>query len=167
MARARGRRTDYNWGNVGDVNEDINPGSGAVYGGTAFAFNLAGTLVRIRGRVGATLDTGAVGEMGLLLCGLTLVTADAFVTTSAPELATNASDEASWIWRGSLYLSSGSEAGVIGDNLSADLEIDSKAMRRIKASSVLAMVFEAPATVWIDQTGVIDAVYDLHILVGD
>ncbi len=168
MARGRGsgRRTDYEWVNFGDILAGINPGSAAAFGVQALGFTLAGTVTRIRGRVGATLDTGAVNELGLLLCGLLVMTGDAVVTGSAPELSTNQVDEASWVWRGSLFLSSGQEAAVVTDALSNDLVVDSKAMRRVKPGEVLAMVFEAPAGLWADQAGTIDAVYDLHVLVG-
>ena len=168
MARTRGtgRRTDYSWGQTGDILIAIDIAADAVYGAVGFNFLEAGTLTRIRGRIGATLNTGGVGEQGLFLCGLTIVHNDSFTAGVAPELFTGSVDEASWIWRGSLFLSAGDEAAVVTEKLSGDIEIDTKAMRRVKPNDLLAMVFEAPLEEWVDGGGTINAFYDLHILFG-
>ena len=165
-SRGGGRRTDYAWGNVGDSVVAQPIGSTAIFGVTAFDFNLAGTLMRVRGKVGVQLDQGGVDENALILCGLMELTNDAFVGGNAPELFTSTSDEASWIWQGSLYVSSG-ETGSTGDShTAAVIEIDTKAMRRIKPASVLAFVHQSPVELAQDQGGTYDLVYYLHILVG-
>jgi len=164
--RRAGRRTDYEWANISDLLAAVDIGGAAAFGAQGLVFSIAGTVTRVRGRIGAVLDTGGAGEFGLLLCGLMTLANDSFVGGTAPELATQGVDEASWLWRGSLWLSSGKEAAVVPDQLSVDLVVDTKAMRRMKPNETLAIVFEAPAAAWVDQTGTMDVIYDLHVLVG-
>ena len=165
MARRSGRPTDYTWANIGDVNEDVDIG-GAARPVVGFEFAEVQTVTRIRGRIGATLDAGAVHELGLLLLGITIVSMDAFTGGIVPEIFTLGVDEGSWIWQGSIFLSSGSEAAIQPDALSGSVDIDTKAMRRVKATETLVIVAEAPAALWIDQTGVIDVSAFAHILLG-
>ena len=166
MARRSGRRTDYQWFNVGDFENGIDIGAVAAFGSTGLAILAPGTITRIRGKIGATLDAGAVDEAVMLLAGLVVLNSDGFAAGAAPELLTTGADEASWIWQGALYLSSGSEAAVVDDSLSAQIEIDTKAMRRVKPGLTLAMVFEVPAALARDQTGTVDVSWYIHCLDG-
>jgi len=168
MARGRqGRRTDYQWANTGDVlvSNDLSDNP-AVFGTTGATFAAPGTITRVRGRVGVVLDATAVGESAMILCGLIVVTEDAFAGGIAPELASAGDDEGSWIWQGALYVNSGAEAAVATDALSHTIEIDTKAMRRVKSRDVLAFVFQAPAIIVVDQGGTYDITYYYHTLFG-
>ncbi len=163
----RTSRPDYSWTNFGDVN--INNDLGTVVGqfGTTASFVVGPqTLIRTRGRVSVTLDAGAVDEKATILCGLTKVSQDLFVAAagSAPEILTLASDEASWIWQGSLYVTSGAEAAIVSDFLSASLEVDTKAMRKLKPGDAIAFVFQSPAELVVDQGGTFDISYWFHCL---
>ena len=166
--RSRGRRTDYLWVGAGDVIPDVDPGAAAQFGVTATSVGGASTLMRIRGVIGATLNAGAVQEHMQILFGLLIVSSDAFAAGVAPEFTISGApaEEGHWIWTGSLYLSSGSEGSVVSDHLSGSLEIDSKAMRRVKANDVLAVVTEIPAALAVDAAGDVDVIYRYRALFG-
>ncbi len=169
MARGRsGRRTDYSWLGVNDIASDVDIGGAAQFLGTATTFGSAGTLVRIRGRAFAQLDTGGINERATLILGLGVFQNDAVLAGIAPEFNTDgASSEYSWIWTGALFVSSCSEAAIVDDSLFDRIEIDTKAMRRIKPNEVLAMVIEAPAAGALDQTGTIDVMVQYRALLGN
>ena len=166
MARARrtGRASDYQWGNFGDQMSTQDIGAEATFGTSALTPGLAATCVRLRGKVGVTLDTGAPDESVIVLLGVAVVPLDMFQAGAAPELFTGADDEMSWLWQGALYVSSGAQGAVINEFLVASIEVDSKAMRKAKATDVVAFVFEAPTELARDQTGTFDLVYFFHAL---
>ncbi len=173
MARARsGRRTDYTWTQFGDVITGHDLGSVSSFTGASVGFSItfaaAQTLTRVRGRIGVTLDTGGVGESALVLAGLTIVGLDAATGGVLPEIYNVAvsADEASWIWQGQLYVSSGAEAAIVTDQLSASIEVDAKAMRRVKPQETLVMCFQTPAELTVDQAGTLDVSYFGHVLTG-
>ncbi len=171
MARRRGfgggRGPDYNWNHFGDVNNANDLGTSvSVLGSTSLVFSGAQTIVRIRGKVGCILDTGGVNESTMLLVGLTILNADAVASGVAPELMTPASggDDGNWIWQGALWVNSGAEAAVVPDALSDSVEVDTKAMRRVKSNESLAFVFQTAAELTVDATGTIDITYFMHVL---
>jgi len=170
MPRSRsGRRTDYEWISVGDFEDNVDLGvATGTFGSTGLTIARPLTLTRLRGRVAVTLDAGAVNENAMILCGVMILTADKFVGGGgAPELFVQAgSDEASWVWQGSLYVSAGDEAAVNENWLSQSLEIDSKAMRRMKPSETLAFVFQAPTELVRDASGTYNVTWHLHALFG-
>ena len=171
MARRSGRRTDYDWSQFGDVmgSQDLSS-TAAQQGAIGLLFAKAETITRVRGKVGVTLDAGGVNESALILCGMTVMGTDAFgAGTVPPELfGASALDEGSWLWQGQLYVSSGAEASVDGafPGLVATLDVDTKAMRRVKSGMTLAFVFQTPAELVVDQTGTFDLTYWLHVLTG-
>jgi len=112
------------------------------------------------------LDTGGVNEQAIILFGIMLMTQDAATAGTATEIFTGDVDEDSWIWQGSVYVGSGAEAAVITDGLIASVEIDSKAMRRVKPGQALVFVHESPAELATDQTGIYDLAYFVHDLFG-
>ncbi len=74
MARGRrGRRSDYSWFGVGDVEDAVDAPAVAQFGSTGASFLTPGTLVRVRGRIGVTMDAAAVNETALCLFGLVIV----------------------------------------------------------------------------------------------
>ncbi len=166
--RSRGRRTDYSWAGVGDIIAALDIGAVASFMGNSSQFTGAGTIMRVRGLVGATLNAGAVSESGIVLCGLVVVSNDAKVAGAAPEFTVSGADaeEGHWLWTGSIYLSSGLEAAIVNDQLSSTVEVDSKAMRRVKPNDVLAMVVEAPSALWTDQAGTISITARWRLLIG-
>ena len=168
MLRGRsGRRTDYSWTNFGDVATGAAINAGGIFGGTGSVVATPQTLTRVRGKVGVVLDTVAANESIIFLCGLMVASSDGFVAGAAPEIFTNAGDEASWIWQGALFVDSGAEAAVITDNLSASIDVDSKAMRKLKPGQTIAFVHEAPLELAVDQGGTYDVSFFFHCLIGD
>ncbi len=167
MANRRTSRPTYQWSNFGDVenNQDLSTATSR-FGSSGSAVNTAQTLIRVRGKVGVTLDAAAVNERAMILCGLIAVNGDAFAAgdTAAPEIFTNSDDEASWIWQGALYVDAGSEAAVNENRLSDSIEVDSKAMRKLKPGQVITLVIHTPAELVSDQTGLFDLVYFFHCL---
>jgi len=167
MPRRTGRRTDYQWFNSGDLEADNDLGVGTgVFGSTAFEFGQAQTLTRLRGKVGVYLDAGAGDESAMILCGFTVIPEDMFTGGTAPEIFNASVDETSWVWQGALYVAAGLNATAVEDGQFDRIEIDSKAMRRVKANSVLAFVFQAPAALVNDVAGTFDLTWQVHGLVG-
>ncbi len=166
--RSSGRRTDYEWGNFGDSIVALDQLASGTIGPIFASFSVAGTLVRIRGKVGATLNTAAVGEHVMLLLGLTVISNDAAAAGVVPEILNdvNAIDDGNWVWQGAIYLSSGDEGAVVSDMLMGSIDIDTKAMRRFKASDALVFVAQAPPLLGVDQGGTIDLSYYIHNLIG-
>ncbi len=162
-SRGSGRRTDYEWFNIGDTAVAQAVSVNATLGVTAFLFAAPATISRLRGKVGVVLDTAAVNESFMVVCGLFIGNAD---LTNSPELFTNGVDEGSWIWQGALFVNSGAEAAVVTDALSDSIEIDSKAMRRVKNGMNLFFAHQAPAAVSVDQGGTYDISYYVHGLAG-
>ncbi len=163
-SRRSGRRSDYEWSHFGDVENTQDLATVAKFGSTGLLFQSTSTINRIRGRVGVVLDTGGIGEATMILCGMFVATSELVVAGSAPELGNNGVDEASWIWQGSLYLNSGAEAAVITEFLSMSIEVDTKAMRKVKANEELVFVHESPASLTTDQAGTYDLTYSMHVL---
>ncbi len=166
MARRRSSRPSYSWTNFGDVqpNVDISTGSGQ-FGTTGSNVLTPQTLIRARGKIGLSLNPSAVGESLMLLCGLMQIAGDGFLGNDAPELFTNSDDEASWIWQGALYVHSGDEAAVNENRLHAAIDVDTKAMRKLKPGQTIAFVFQTPAALTQDQAGTYDLTYFFHCLI--
>jgi len=163
--RGRGRRTDYSWLNFGDdeLIQDLGTGAG-IFGSTGLVIERGSTLMRVRGRIGITLDTGGVGEHAMILAGLLLVNADTFAAGAAPELFGNQQDDASWLWQGQLY--AGEATVGLETFVGTSLEVDSKAMRKVKSDQTLALVHQAPPGLVDDKTGTYDLTWFIHVLVG-
>ncbi len=166
--RSSGRRTDYSWTAAADIMTGIDLGAVAAFGPVATGLTQPGTIMRVRGTVGATLNAAAVQEFGLVHLGLIVVPADTFAAGVAPEFQTDgaSSESGHWMWTGSIFLSSGFEAAIVNDQLSASIEIDSKAMRRFKPNDVVALVVENPAGAWNDQGGDVSVAYRYRTLLG-
>ncbi len=165
MGRRRTSRPDYFWGNFGDTLQGLDLGATAAVFGTTGLFKIVPcTLLRVRGRVSVNLDAGGVNERATILCGLIRINADSFTAGGAPEILTNQDDEASWLWQGSLYVDSGGEAAVNENRLIDSIEIDSKAMRKLKPGEGAAFVFHTPAELVVDQAGTFDLSYYFHVL---
>ncbi len=169
VRRSSGRRSDYQWSNFGDLesNQDLGV-TGGVFGATALGSLEAQTVVRVRGKVGGQLDATAVDERVLLLLGLTIVNTELFEqgVGAAPEIFSGAgvSDEASWLWTGALWLTSGAESAVNTNSLFDSTEVDTKAMRKMKAHESLVFVFQSPAELVLDQAGTFDLAWWFHVL---
>ena len=139
MARRRsfgGRKTDYTWqGNAGVIALATNA-SGLV---TINSPESSSTITRSRGQVLASLDGGVDTSAAVVAMGLIVVTEEqlAVGVTAIPDPASDL--DAEWIWYGFGCLGQeGSDLAQVGH--SVRLEIDSKAMRRIKQTQHVVFV---------------------------
>jgi len=170
--RSRGRRTDYSWKGVTDIVNAIDIGDASAYLGTFSILSTPATLMRVRGQVYVQLDPAAVDERATILCGIGVFTEDAVAAGVAPEFTTNGGDEefGGWLWTGALFVSSGAgtllDTTASGFTFAAHLEIDSKAMRRLKPQDRVAFVFQAPAVGAQDQGGTLDLMVQYRCLLG-
>ncbi len=103
------------------------------------AVGTAVTLMRCRGRVKAVVETPAANSATIVSMGLIVTTEEQLLVgaTAIPDPALDL--DAEWVWHGYLL--------VMGDSADLDttpatdtLEIDSKAMRRMKQSQNLSFV---------------------------
>ncbi len=167
--RGGGRRTDFLWTTFGDVELTQDLSQPASFGTTSLGFTDPGTLTRVRGKVAVVLDAAAADESAMILVGLAVMNAEAVAGGIAPEIfGDSTQDEASWLWQGALYVNSGTLGAIATDSNGTDMvEIDSKAMRRVKGlAQVLVLVHEAPTELQSDQGGTYDLTYFVHALVG-
>ena len=165
MARqSQGRRTDYDWANVAttSLTRDLGTTTSEILMFTEASF--AATVTRIRGKIGVYLDAATVADQALILFGIVVLNKDQI---DGPEISTDAADEASWIWQGSIFVSAGagvaagSEEGQFGS-----IEIDTKAMRRLKINDHVTLMVHTPANLVSDGGGTYDVSAYMHTLFG-
>ena len=165
MANVRsGPRPSYRWIGMGDTwtDEAIPAKFQPASAGNEFAGTQ--TIRRIRGTWGATLNAGAVQELLIVRAGIRIVSSDAAnvgITVIPGPALDRRSD---WIWTGQLYLSSGAEAAIIPQQLSSVGVIDSKAMRKVRATDVVLFVVEVVAAEYVDQAGTLDGAVAFDVL---
>ncbi len=161
--RRGGRRPDYNWNAFQGTILTLDNALGTDDSGTAgFGFGQAGTLVRMRGIVGVHLDSGGVEDSVLLRYGIIKVSENAAAAgiASVPNPFDDPGED--WIWMGHAWVTSGAEAAVATDGHHQRVEVDSKAMRKFKASETLVFVASVVATN--DQGGSTDSFYSVRLL---
>ena len=137
--------------------------------GTVVAFALfsndrSETLLRTRGEIFVQLDAAAVAEDYTIAVGICIASARA-VAAGAASLPRPGTDGAyPWIWHGFLIGSSGREAAINNNTLFARLTVDSKAMRKMKETEDVVLVFEMVEST--DQTGQVRLMGGFRALVG-
>ncbi len=152
MARGRtGRKTDYTWngttfGNsIGAATSTLL--SVAVVGG-------AGTVMRTRGAIVASIDGEVDGDKVAVMLGIKTASDDQ-VAAGATAFATPSADmDADWLWHGGIMLQS--QAASNEHQAVGRLEIDSKAMRRVKQNQQVVLIVtpvSLAGTPSIDVTG--------------
>ena len=166
MARRGGRKTDYQWGAFQGTILALDNAVGADgLGSTGFIFSQALTVTRIRGSVGVTLNPGGVGEAVMIRCGIIKVSENAFAAGSTAISNTFDDPGEDWIWMGHLYVSSGSEAAIVAASQLVDrVEIDTKAMRKVKPGETFA--FTASVVASVDNGGDCDLLFSNRVLLG-
>ncbi len=116
--------------------------------------------MRIHGSALFTLDAGAVDERVTIAYGIIRVTDVQNVASEVPRAFTDAG--APWIVHGYVHLSSGAEAAINSERLVWGVEIDSKSMRKVKATDNLMFACEVADSV--DQTGTFDFAVAVRVL---
>ncbi len=122
------------------------------------------TLLRTRGRVMMSLDSGGLNEHVSCAMGLIVVSENAFGigVTAVPSPVTDGTED--WIWHDFFQVNSGEEAAVVNDYLTVRLSVDSKAMRKLRQGEVLVIVAEIADSV--DATGNVTFSYGFRQLIG-
>ncbi len=164
-----GRRADYSWSSIaGSISAlDLAIGSDG-RGDEGGVIARAGTIVRIRGLVTAELDAGAAtAENALITVGIIMASENAFGAGAASLPNPEDDPGEDWIWQGHLYVTTGSTfAGAEeGVNEVDKVVCDSKAMRKVKPSEVIAVM--ASVVESDDQTGTVDLKYTFRILAAE
>ena len=133
--RSRGRRTDYTWAG-GVVGNALASGAQALH--TLVTVGSASTLIRSRGEVVCSIDGPTDNDKVAVGFGLYIATPEQIAVgpTAAPGPISDT--DAEWIWHGYALLIA--QSADLGEQVVARLTIDSKAMRRVKQTQILAMV---------------------------
>ena len=164
MARGRrtGRKTDYSWQGASGVLTTIGTANQFL---VLAIFGAPFTVMRTRGNVVLTMDTGAAGDAMAVGLGI-IILKDSVVTAGAASMPgpSNVLD-AEWVWHQWVPLLSqtGTQSDDVGGQV-ARVEIDSKAMRKVKSNEQI--VFVADAIIHAG-TPTVDLVVGGRILVGD
>ena len=109
------------------------------------------TVLRCRGDVQAQFDaTVQVGDQGILTFALAIVSADAFALGASAFPDPASEPEFPWLWWGQIFLESISVAASAVNNTgwgpgAQRLELDTKAMRKMKLCETLAFVVQRTA----------------------
>ena len=113
-------------------------------GGSALAFVAPATILRIRGSFFVQFDsTAQVGDNISVAVGIGIVSTDAAAlgATALPDPASEL--EYPWLWWGSMNLASEVAAAPTAWGPGAQfMEVDTKAMRRVKPQQSLALIVE-------------------------
>ena len=138
---------------------------GTVVAFVMFTADEAETVLRTRGFVFGELNAGGVNERVTVAVGLAIVSARSAAVgiTAIPRPATEGSYP--WLWHGWLEVSSAREAAIVNNFLHNRIEIDSKAMRKVKEDEVMLLAFEVCEST--DQTGDMTVGGGLRVLTGD
>ena len=162
MARARrsGRKTDYTW--IGKC-ASFALASGAAAINSITAVGAPFTVMRIRGQVLGSIDGAVDNDKVCVACGIIVATADAVAAGVASLPSPEADTGAEWIWHGYLLMQA---QGTSTDQkaLAHRLEVDSKAMRKMKALQELVFVVDSLALAGTPAT---DVTFGVRVLLGD
>ena len=143
MARARrsGRGPDYDWNSLVDTGTALTTAQGAIGGGFSAAQAL--TLMRCRGEIILEATPDASGDSDVVGLGLIIVSGDAFVVGGASLPGPISDASASWLWHRFVCLEASTNA-LDGSHILTNriIEVDSKAMRKMKPNDTLALVGE-------------------------
>ena len=157
-------RVAYEWTAVGDAHATQTI-PGKLIGVTSYLAALPQTVVRIRGTVGATLDAATVDEFLIVRFGIVKTTSDAFIAGVASLPGPGSDRDQDWIWTGQLFLTSGGQAAMNENLLSAQLVLDTKAQRKMRSNEVLVFMAEVLVAEYVDTGGTLDFVYAFDVLV--
>ena len=165
MARPRrsGRRADYSWSGI--IGRAPGVGTTATLGSGLITFTTPLTIVRVRGQVLVRLEGGTAGDVYVGGCGLILAT-DAAVAAGAAAIP-SPSDvlDAEWLWHA--WCPMETEDDTATEELGTQvlrLEIDSKAMRKVKSN--MNLVFMADG-IRLAGSSVSDWTYGIRVLVAE
>ena len=134
--------------------------------GGSLAFAIPATILRVRGAVQAAMDsTMQIADEMEITWGLGIISSDAFAAGAGSVPDPAGEIEYPWLWWGTMFLRSEIAAGLNNWGTSAQrLEVDTKAMRKVKPGQSLAWILQTSATV-----GAVAVNMDFHksrVLIG-
>lgn len=124
----------------------------------------AETLLRTRGSISMVLDAPGIDEDVTIAVGLAMVSAKSAAAGVTAIPLPNTEGSFPWLWHGWLFGSTfaGNNGGFL---LGTHLEVDSKAMRKVKEDEVMILKFEMCESQ--DAGGVVNLLAGFRILSGD
>ena len=157
-----GRKTDYSWQGFRGVSLN-NSAAGTI--DAIVTSNIPATLTRTRGELLVMMDTAAISDSLIAAFGI-IVATDAQVAAGVTSVPSPLDVmEADWLWHG--FAPMRSETATQENQLGGQvfrLNIDSKAMRKIKENSVVLLVSDG---VVLGGTPTYDFVWGIRLLFGD
>ena len=159
MARSSRGSVDYNWS--GGI------GNGLVGTASVLAFSInsgqAQTLRRVCGVISLQIDGPTDGDIHQVGVGVIIAT-DAAIAAGAASLPSSLTDlDAEWVWHQFVPLQVQAIVTGVGE-FGRTIEIDSKAMRKLKSNSNIALVLDGSR---IAGTPTTDFVAGMRILASD
>ncbi len=137
MARGRGRKTDYEWLTWTFTSLALSAGTAAATLSTAIGSQ---TIYRLRGSVLVWLDgTPVAGDAVRVGLGVHVATEDIGTSVLASPLTDTGTP---WLWSWFGALAAEVDQNEFGGLAVARVDIDSKAMRRIKSAQAVQFVVE-------------------------
>jgi len=157
-----GKKIDFkNWNGLPAI--DLNSSAAATILGSSLAFAIPATILRVRGQVLVLLDNAAVGVTQGVAMGLAVISSDAFAAgvVAVPDPAGEL--DYPWLWWNSVKLFTDSGASI--DNFGMQyqrVEVDSKAMRKMKPGESLVFIAQTLAAVGVTRINVAH----IRVLIG-
>ena len=116
----------------------------STFQGAAINFLEPATILRMRGFVSAAFDeTMQVGDEFMVTFGLGIISSDAFAAGAASIPDPASEPEYPWLWWGAMFLQANvAAAQEVWGQTAMRLEVDSKAMRRVKPRESLTWIVQ-------------------------
>ncbi len=160
MARARtfvrpGKKIDFKeWVGIPAVSTVLTTAT-TIQGGS-IAFAIPATILRARGAVQCALDDSKqVGDEIRLTFGLGVVSSDAFAAGAGSMPDPNAEVEYPWLWWNTMFLrAEGTGAQEAWGSSVVRLDVDTKAMRKVKPGQSLVWVAQSTTVVGAPVTNI-------------
>ena len=143
MGQRPGRTIDYKeWRGIPSL--EVASSAAATKQGTSLPFTAPGTILRVRQLIQASFDsTVQDGDTMSTVFGLGVVSTDAFAAGAASMPDPAAEAEYPWLWYGEIMLRQIGTSDVAAWGINAmRLDVDTRAMRRMKPGQSLAWVMQ-------------------------
>ncbi len=159
----RGRTIDFkSWSAIPSVT--ITTTGAATLSGAGLSFAIPATILRMRGEILFYLDGAADTSRQVIAAAIGLISTDAFTLGSTAFPDPLADVGFPWLWYSAVSLSNDldSVGDVIDAAVAVRLQVDSKAMRKVKPDETLVVVFQTSTAI----TTTVIRQGQLRVLVG-
>jgi len=143
-----GKKIDFkSWSDLLGITLTTN--AAATILGTSLAFAIPATILRMRGNILLNFDAAADNSRQNIGIGIGIISSDAFAAGVASVPDPLAESDYPWLWWTVMPLVN--DLQIAGESLqvcvAARVEIDSKAMRKVKPGQSLAVIYQTSAAV--------------------